>query len=366
MRRLNTFAFLLIIFAGMLWLALRLYPEWPALQRQLAQAGWHDGTITATFDKQVAAAVPADTPVDRALNGVLYALTTDTGPQVRSGCPGWLFLSEETGYSPDAERHLAQRLQLTRRLIAAFRQRGIVLLAVPVPDKAEMAAAQLCGARVAMQAVDRRHTWHQRSASLPLPQVDLAAGWRKPGYWRTDSHWNRTGATAAASRVAIAIQGLLPLVTTTPIRLHVNDSAHIRPGDLAHLAGISANQPPFGPLPDLDYDITLDITRSGGLLDDSAPPQLMLAGSSYSTNTDFLVYLQTALQQEVIQQSMAGSGFAGSLLTLLQQHPARLQDIRLLIWEWPLRALYQPLTTEETAYLNAASGAVPLSTGASQ
>ena len=374
MRRLNTLAFLIVIFAGMLWLGLRLMQDWPALQRQLASATWYDGAITAALDQRFAAAVPSDTVVDHALNGVLYATTADTGPQVRSGCPGWLFLSEETGYVANAERHLQQRLQLTQLLIAEFKQRDILLLAVPVPDKAEMASAQLCGVRVAQQAAQRRHTWKQASAGLALTQVDLAGGWRKPGYWRTDSHWNRPGASAAASRVAHAIQALLPAPAASTIRLHVRDSAHVRPGDLAHLAGLGNNPSPFGPLPDLDQDIVLEIARSGGLLDDAVAPQIMLAGSSYSTNTGFIDYLQTALQQEVAQQSMAGSGFAGSLLNLLQQHPARLQDIRLLIWEWPLRALYQPLSAEETAYLSAHSSSVspftsPLispSTGASQ
>ncbi len=53
----------------------------------------------------------------------------------------------------------------------------------------------------------------------------------------------------------------------------------------------------------------------------------------------------------------------GPMFTLFPKLP---KEIRLLIWEWPLRALYQPLTAAETAYLNAASGAAPLSTGAHQ
>jgi alginate O-acetyltransferase complex protein AlgJ len=93
------------------------------------------------------------------------------------------------------------------------------------------------------------------------------------------------------------------------------------------------------------------VHRSGGLLDDVAAPVVMLAGSSYSLNSGFIDYLQLDMKQEIAQQSRLGSGFAGSVLELLQHHPERLNDIKLLIWEWPLRSLYQPLTDEENTYL---------------
>lgn len=345
-RKTNAIVFLVLLLAGGVTLLWRLADNaGPALRR-----GWTDGGVTAAVDVHVGRSMPRSTTLDGWLHGLLYAATGDTGPQVRQGCPGWLFLAEETAAVPHGEKNLQQRVLLAERLQAAFQLRGVTLVSVPVPDKVEQASAQLCGLAVSAQARSRRLAWRTG--------VDLHSGSPAPGYWRTDTHWNRVGAAWAAQRVAASVLSSLPR-GSTEMHAQVAATPQRRVGDLAQLAGLAGNAPPFGPAAEYDRPVTLDVARSGGLLDDVAAPQVLLAGSSYSLNSGFAESLQLALHQEVSQQSQAGSGFAGSLIALLA-HPGRLAGVRVVVWEWPLRVLYQPLTAAESGYLlQAQTGKTP-------
>lgn len=349
-RRLNSIAFVVIMLCGAAVLVWRLGGQRESLALLARQSSWLDGSVTQALDDRVARVAPPEAGVSRVLNGILYAVTGDPDPQVRSGCPGWLFLTEEVVEMPGGERNFRRRIALTRKLLGEFRQRGIQVVAVPVPDKVEQAAGALCGLAVSPQARGRRAAWQQASADIALHQVDLRTGWVAPSYWRTDSHWDRAGARWAAERVAAAAKSLTP-PGTTDMQLQIATATHARTGDLTRLAAIDRNSPPFAPAPDIDRDEQLVIQRGGGLLDDVAAPAVMLAGSSYSLNSGFIDYLQLAMKQEVAQQSRLGGGFDGSVLELLRHHPERLDGIKLLIWEWPLRSLYQPMTDEENAYL---------------
>ena len=100
-------------------------------------------------------------------------------------------------------------------------------------------------------------------------------------------------------------------------------------------------------------EIKLDIGRAGGLLDEASVPSILLAGSSFSLNSSFIEYLQTALGREVGQLSQAGGGFAGALLEVLQQRPEILASTKVVIWEWPMRSLVAPLTEAERRMLEA-------------
>lgn len=344
-RLVNAMLFLLLLLAGAVTLMLR----WSSLDAPLA-GSWRDGGVTAAFDARVNRSMTIDSVLDGWLHGVLYAVTGDTGPQVRQGCPGWLFLQEETASTPQGEQNLLQRVRLAARFQATLKQRGIALVSVPVPDKVEQARAQLCGLAVSTQAQGRRLAW-QRAVNDPSSYVDLHRGWPAPAYWRLDTHWNRTGAAWAAGKVAAKVLAVLPAGS---VAMHYSAATtQRRSGDLARLAKLDRNNPPFAPPPEYDRVTTLDIEHTGGLLDDVAPPQVLLAGSSYSLNAGFIDSLQLALGQEVRQQSQDGGGFAGSLLDLLA-HRQRLDGVKVVVWEWPLRTLYQPLTADERAFLQQA------------
>jgi alginate O-acetyltransferase complex protein AlgJ len=347
----NTVLFLGLMLAGLAAVAYRLLHDqaWPAM----TDAAWRNGEITRQLDRRVAAAAPSSEEVDGLLNGVLLRLTGDRGPQTRLGCPGWLFLAEEILEVKQGDANLAQRAQLAHALADDLRQRGIALVTLPVPDKVAQARAQSCGLAVAAQARARADVWRQVSGPLALNQVDLLPDWPAPGYWRTDTHWDRIGARFAAERVAESVRPLAG-PSDAKVTLAVADRMQPRPGDLLHLAGLTAQTAAlFGLPPDQERPAYSEVDSGGGLLDVAPAPDVLLAGSSYSLNSGFIDYLQYALLRPVAQQSLQGGGFAGALLDALKHHPQRLQGVKVVIWEWPLRSLTQPLSPAERDYLQA-------------
>lgn len=349
-RTLATLVFLALMLVGLGFVAVHL--AGPAGGRIAADAsldGVLNGSLTARVDKAVVAALPTTPALDSLVSGLSYRLFGDAGPQVRAGCAGWLFLAEELVEVPGGPRHLADRIRLAAKLQAALAAKGVALVVLPVPDKADLSRDTLCGLGVADQARQRPGLWARNSAGLGLTQVDIRPDWPPGGFLRTDTHWNQTGAAFAARLVAETVTarlgaGTLPAqVVVSPPQDHV--------GDLMRLAGLARSWPWSGPQPDREGEVSTRFTRSGGLLDDVEAPSVVLAGSSYSRNSGFLDYLQGALNREVAQRSQDGAGFAGALLDILTREPTLLDQTRLVVWEFPMRVLTQPLTPAERTFL---------------
>lgn len=349
-RIIATLVFLALMFTGLGFVVTRF--AGPAGARLVAEASWPavlNGRLSASVDKAVVEAVPSVKGLDALLSGLSYRMLGDAGAQVRAGCPGWLFLAEELVETRDGAAHLAARLRLAARLKAAVEARGIALVVLPVPDKADLSRATLCGLPVSAQARGRAASWRAGSAALGLDQVDIATGWPSGAVLRTDTHWNDDGAAFAAHRVAEHVTRRLG-PGTQPAEVVVGPPRD-RIGDLMRLAGLEHTWPWSGPQPDRQPEVTTTFTRSGGLLDDVPAPSVVLAGSSYSRNSGFLDYLQDALDREVAQKSQDGGGFAGPLLDLLTKEPDVLAQTRLVVWEFPMRVLTQPLTPAERDFL---------------
>jgi alginate O-acetyltransferase complex protein AlgJ len=189
---------------------------------------------------------------------------------------------------------------------------------------------------------------------MTLHQVNLRDQWPYPGYWRTDTHWDSTGAQFAAEAVARLVNGLLGV---GPERVSLTTGVrHERPGDLARLAGLQDAPQWLAPGAEYAEDARANIQRSGGLLDAAEAPTILLAGSSFSQNSGFVEYLQVALAREVAQVSEAGGGFAGALLKILQHEPDMLAGAKVVIWEWPMRSLVAPLSDAERQMLHQIEG----------
>ncbi len=308
------------------------------------------GRLAGKIDRAVFDAIPRSAPLDALAAGLLYRGLHDAGSQVWAGCGDWLFSAEELRVDRHDAANIDARLRLLPKLVHAITSRGILLVVVPVPDKAERLENQLCGL-TASASRTRAKRWSGAAATLDLLQPDLHQGWPKPGYWRTDTHWDNSGAAFAANAVADVVNGKLGR-GSEPIKL-VTGQPHERTGDLARLAGLLDAPRWLGPVVEHAPEIKLDIRRAGGLLDEATAPSVLLAGSSFSLNSSFIEYLQTALGREVGQVSQAGGGFAGALLEVLQQKPAILASTKVVIWELPMRSLVTPLTDAERRMLEA-------------
>ncbi|MGH7756119.1 MAG: alginate O-acetyltransferase AlgX-related protein, partial [Vulcanimicrobiaceae bacterium] len=110
--------------------------------------------------------------------------------------------------------------------------------------------------------------------------------------------------------------------------------------------------PALRPPSDLERRSNVQWQPAGGLLDAGPAPTVLLAGSSYSKNSGFANDLGLALGREVVQLSQDGGGFDGAILALLETRPALLAQAKVVVWEWPERALTQPLTDAERSFLS--------------
>jgi alginate O-acetyltransferase complex protein AlgJ len=348
---LKTVIFLAVIGAGAAFTTGHLlFVDRMAVARAMSWENLLDGAASHVIDKSIIQSMPRSAWLNAVVDGVLYKASGDAGPEVRSGCEGWLYLAEEIREVSNGERFAADRIRLAKRVASDLERRRVKLVVLAVPDKFAMARDYRCGLRAARQINSRVDAWKQIASSPELSAVDLTTGWPVPGFWRTDSHWDRTGARFAADKTASIVNDTVGRGQQA-VRLVTEGSTHERPGDLMRLANLDRTAAWFGPRPDLERNETASIARTGGLLDEPAPALVILAGSSFSLTSGFLDYLEVALSREVAQQSKPGSGFSGAVLELLGEHSANLGQAKVVIWEWPMRSLTQPLTEAETAYL---------------
>jgi len=309
------------------------------------------GAVSGRIDKAVFDAVPKSPALDGLGAGLLYWGLRDAGSQVKAGCGDWLYSVEELRADRHDAENISARATVLRLLVKALADRGILLVILPVPDKAERVEEQLCGVR-ADQSRRRADLWRQATKTIDAQQIDLSSQWPRPGYWRTDTHWDNLGAQFAADTVAQVVNARFG-PGTEDVRLTKGVSRE-RVGDLARLAGLTGAPQWLAPAAEHEVDVKAEIKRSGGLLDDLPAPSIILAGSSYSLNSGFIEYLQASLSREVAQLSQAGGGFAGALLEIIQRRPTVLAGAKVVIWEWPMRSLTAPLTEAERRFIQQA------------
>ncbi|MFG1345097.1 hypothetical protein V5F59_09410 [Xanthobacter autotrophicus DSM 431] len=355
-RTLATLAFLALMLAGLGHVAAHL--SRPEARDQLAAAATPGdvlkGRFTALLDKQVVASLPKMTAFEDLVSGLSYRLLGDAGALVRAGCPGWLFYSEELIETPGGRANFDARLKIAAKIRDALKAKNVALVVLPVPDKAFLAGEKLCGVPVSDQARWRFDAWWAGSRPLGLAQVEIAPGWpAADGFLRTDTHWNVPGARLAAARVADAVNNSIGKGEGT-VRQE-ETAPKLRVGDLIRLAGLERAWTWSGPEPDREPEVSATIARSGGLLDDVPAPRVVLAGSSFSRNSGFLEFLQAGTGGEVAQRSRDGSGFAGQLLEILMDQSEILAQTRLIVWEFPMRALTRPLSDAERRFLGDAT-----------
>ncbi len=191
-----------------------------------------------------------------------------------------------------------------------------------------------------------------------LPVTDLLTafnGVRNPLYYRTDTHWNQDGAAIAAAATAAATDA--PIGRDRPFHTEFGPEAD-RAGDLLRLMSLdhvpdAADQaaPPARPRAPATTTETNPPADTGGLLDDAPVPEVVLVGSSYSVNANFLGALEQALSAPVGQFAQAGGAFWGSARDYFRSPAFHETPPKLVIWEIPERVVNQPISEEEAAFL---------------
>lgn len=345
---------LVLLTAGLLscgWLAMQGKIE--ALPSKLSTNAVLEGDVTHRIAKELSAASLPQYAANLE-RGASWLLFQDTGPRVRQGCPGWLFLADELKLHRRAQSNADAKAQAVIGLRQQLARRGIELLVAVIPDKSRIAAAQRCTLRRpgALQARIVDFTWVLQKAGVAT--IDLTPVMQPLGaqaYLQTDTHWSESGAQSAARAIGQRTRALG--ITPTPQKAF--DVSHApaapRPGDLVRLSGIDwlplSLQPAIEVVAQTQVKERIEAPASGSdslddLFGDDNLPNTALIGTSFSRNSNFAGFLQLALGAPVGNFAKDGGEFSGAAKAYFDSPAFEQTPPRLVIWEIPERDLQTP------------------------
>jgi len=349
-------AFVLLLLAGLVVSVLSL--------KAVGEAEWRElkdpqkilsGESTRQFTRLLNQHFVLGTTFNQIERGIQWNLTGDYGPSVRAGCPGWLFLADELTVHAERARSAQFRAELAVRLNARLKARGIKLLMVVVPDKTRIEAAHLCGLNRPALFESRVLNWQEALRRQGIDTLDLTAtlaGTPDERYYRTDTHWNETGAHSSAKAVAATLAGLGWAVMQPEIAL--NSAQVARPGDLVHLAGLDG-LPAFLRPPVEQAQVTVvpavEVV-SDDLFGDAGMPSVALIGTSYSRNSNFVPFLARSLGEPVANLAKDGGDFSGAATAYFSGTTFRDNPPKVVVWEIPERVIEMPVKQAEQQWLD--------------
>ncbi|CAB3671563.1 cell division protein FtsQ [Achromobacter marplatensis] len=318
---------------------------------QVSPSAWVDGSAGSVLNK--ALHMPWQADVDTWNASVRYRMLGDLGDQVAMGCPQWLFYRD--GLRPPPGVHVFNdRLRLMRHWVEELRQKQVQVLVVAVPDKSRVEADRLCGLPVSLPMRQTLDAWQDALRAQGVPFVDLRDALQAapaPRFFRTDVHMNAQGAQAAAQRVAEAALPLLQDRGTQVFKTDAPAAPAPRMGDLIVLSGLEHARPGWRPELEVVSEQKIEPVRTGGLLDEAPPVEVLLAGTSNGRRSQFAERLGMGLGREVWNLSLDGGQFSGALQIAMKQRGQWPKSLKVLIWEFSENALSLPLTPEEKAVL---------------
>lgn len=326
----------------------------------LDSRAWLDGSAGAKVN--TALALPWRSKLETADAAWRYRFLGQLGPQVKEGCPGWLFFTD--GINPpvaNPELVLKQRIELMHVLAKRLKAAGVQLLVVTVPDKSRVQNEALCGLARHKAMDDLLAQWQHALQAADVNHVDLTPTLdsKRDPFYRTDVHLNQEGAAAAAEAVAAAALPLLGARGNQHYTVESGGEPQARLGDLLILAGLEHAPAKWRPPSDTESPQIVRLTASGGLLDDGPAAKVMLAGSSNSRRSNFAERVGEALGEPILNVSRDGGKFADALMLALDDQAKWPKTVKLVIWEMSEMSLTQPLSDAEKAALqqlaNAAS-----------
>ena len=312
-----------------------------------------EGDVTHRIAKQLSRA-PLPVGAANLERGASWLLLEDSGPRVRQGCPGWLFLIDELKLNRHAEQNANAKADAVISLNKQLATRGITLLVSVVPDKSRIASSALCDLHRPQVLQQRIHLWTAALQAAGVAALDLTSALQPLGeqaFLRTDTHWSEPGARAAAQAIAAQVRNMG--LQASPQKNFLVNSPQARPraGDLVRLAGLDwmpqTLQPPgeqtvqsvireelAAPTDDAD---SLD-----DLFGDDNLPNTALIGTSFSRNSNFAGFLEEALGASIGNFGKDGGEFSGAAKDYFASPAYQQTPPKVLIWEIPERDLQTP------------------------
>lgn len=314
-----------------------------------------DGKTTAKLSTLLNDEMLGGSALALAAKSTDWLMVGDLGPGVRKGCDGWLFLNDELRPHPHPEQAIARRADVVARVADGLRAKSIQLLVVVAPDKSRIEGQALCGLPRGAAQDARLAAFQDQLTARGVDTVDLApvlSALDGERYFRTDTHWNERGARAAAQAIADHLKAGSKAPEATGEATLVPGETRERVGDLIHLAGLSDAPAWARPKGDMAAETTITQPGLGGddLLGDVGGPPVVVIGSSYSRNANFIGFLSAAMAVPVGDMARDGAGFDGAARAYFSNAAFRETPPQILVWEIPERVLDAPAGPDEAAW----------------
>lgn len=316
---------------------------------------FREGKTTGTLEKQIDKNLPSRAHIIATANSIRYTILGGTGDQVRNGKDGWLYLTEEISYEPNANANLRGRAELLSKASKGLEAVGVKLVVALIPDKARVMANHLQSGEYPAYNQNRYQDAVSEMRVRNVTVVDMLSSLtsgtlESDTYYRTDTHWNQTGAHIAAKTIADVIRQLrIEMARTTFASVAAKDITS-RPGDLIRLMGLEHTPDWLRPSPDLETTITTqqsDTSAGSGLFGETEVTAV-LTGTSYSLRGNFHGFLQQELETKILNVAKDGGGFLQATTDYLTNDAFQLSKPKVLIWEIPERFVTMPLKDEAT------------------
>lgn len=266
------------------------------------------------------------------------------------GKDGWLFRTDDDfmeTFGPSSRN----RTELSH-FIAMLKQQGTELSIVYIPTRGLVHSDQIYDLKsVNFDLVKAKSAYEAalaelRGAGAIVP--DLAQIYNKPAasdyFFKRDHHWTPDGAQLSARLLADEIKkhAVYEQLPEMPFRSYPSGVLR-RTGQLQVAARrICQFDYPFQFVPNYVTEpeaVDTEADASSALFGDDTMPAVTLVGTSNSWNNNndfnFSGFLKDDLNVDVLNESIAGGNFDGSLLQYLMSAEFRDAPPKLLIWEMP-------------------------------
>jgi alginate O-acetyltransferase complex protein AlgJ len=301
-----------------------------------------NGEAAVQIDTYYKKIMPHRLPSIDAMGAARYLVFREGRPGVVVGKDGWLFSKEEFEAPLKRSPGLAEAVTGVSEVRDALAAKGIELVVVPLPAKADIYREHLDGAAIpddlAVLYADFKELLERegiRSIETRQPLLDAKA--TAPLFLTTDTHWTPFGADVVAMAAGTALGQ-----RDTDYTLASAASAP-REGDLGKFIVTGGLAPLVGLGPETVTPLAATAPDAAAATDIFGPSTIpyVLTGTSYSANPlwSFAESLKASLGSDVLNLAEEGKGPVAPMRTFLSSDTLRDSPPEVVIWEFPIRYL---------------------------
>lgn len=286
-----------------------------------------------------------------------WIVMRDLGPRVREGKRDWFFLNDERVIYPDRHSNAAARAREVIRLQNRLASQSIALIVAVVPDKSRIESDSLGNLLRPESMQSRVEQWVDSLSKAGVNVVNLTDTLKKMNgitgvhmFMRTDTHWNEEGAEIAARLIAQRILHTGFVASPSVERTLSAQKQQVVAGDLEKLAGINNLHAWFRPPGEMVRNSSFAIRTQASSAQDGKPldddlfgdtqlPNTVLLGTSYSTTSNFALFLAFFLKTNIANFAKEGGDFSGSVNAYLKSAAFKETPPKMIIWEIPERMI---------------------------